>query len=250
MSTLRMATLSLRLLLASLTLAAGGCAQLPAGGLQEALDALTPTPRVEAVAIELPPAPRPTVRVGDTYVYGASSVRRVAAVTPTALTWSTTDGERFRSSRDFFAPLLEQTRAQQRHRSTLDGQPGALWPLSVGKQVSFEETRVTWLATVDREITARLRWDCEVQDARLSSVPAGDFETFHVVCKAYRPGLFLPLQTVTWDYAPSLGHYVRRTWFEGGRARQATLAAALPAALATPPRIAAALQRLAQSAAP
>jgi hypothetical protein len=190
------------------------------------------------------------VREGDTYVFGASSVRRVAAVTATGLIWSTTDGERFRSSREFFAPLLEQSRPQQRRSSTLSGQPAALWPLSVGKRVSFEETRTTWLATVDREIITRLRWDCEVQDARLSSVPAGDFETFHVVCKAYRQGFFLPLQTVTWDYAPSLGHYVRRTWFEGGRARQATLAAALPAALATPPRLAATLQRLAESATP
>lgn len=239
-----------RFLLASLVLAVSACAQLPAGGLQDALDALTPAPRVETVAIELPPAPRPAVRTGDTYVFGASSVRRVAAVTTTGLTWTTTDGERYRSSRDFFAPLLEQSRPQQRHRSTLSGQPGALWPLSVGRQVSFEETRVTWLATVDREITTRLRWDCEVHDTRLSSVPAGDFDTFHVVCKAYRPGFFLPLQTVTWDYAPSLGHYVRRTWFEGGRAREATLAAALPASLATPPRIAATLQRLAASAAP
>lgn len=239
-----------RWVLAPLALVISGCAQLPAGGLQDALDALTPTPRAQTVTIELPPAPRPAVRTGDTYVFGASSVRRVAAVTATGLTWTTTDGERYRSSREFFAPLLEQARPQQRHRSTLSGQPGALWPLSVGRQVSFEETRVTWLATVDREITTRLRWDCEVQDARLSSVPAGDFETFHVVCKAYRQGFFLPLQTVTWDYAPSLGHYVRRTWFEGGRAREATLAAALPASLATPPRIAATLQRLAASATP
>lgn len=244
-----MASMSIRVLLASFSLAVGGCAQLPAGGLQEALEALTPAARPETVAIELPPAPRPSVRLGDTYVFGASSVRRVAAVTATGLTWSTTDGDRYRSSRDFFAPLLEQSRPQQRHRSTLSGQPAALWPLSVGKRVSFEETRVTWLGTVDREFTTRLRWDCEVQDARLSSVPAGDFEAFHVVCKAYRPGLFLPLQTVTWDYAPSLGHYVRRTWFEGGRPREAALAAALPAALATPPRIAATLQRLAASAA-
>lgn len=245
-----MAPAALRILTWTLALLVAGCAQLPAGGLQEALDALTPTPRVEAVAIELPPAPRPSVRAGDTYVYGASSVRRVAAVGATSLTWTTTDGQSFRSSREFFAPLLEQSNPRQRHRSTLSGQPGALWPLSVGKRVSFEETRVTWLATVDREVTTRLRWDCEVQDARLSSVPAGDFETFHVVCKAYRPGFFLPLQTVTWDYAPSMGHYVRRTWFEGGRSRQATLAAALPASLATPPRIAATLQRLAVSATP
>ena len=77
-------------------------------------------------------------------------------------------------------------------------------------------------------------------------MPAGDFETFHVRCKSYRQDFFLQLQTITWDYAPSLGHYVRRTWYERGRPRQSQLAAALPGALATAPRVAATLERLQQ----
>lgn len=224
----------------------GGCSNLPSGGLQDAIDAFTPAEPVLAIAPALPPAPRPSVRVGDTYVYGAASVRRVAAVTATALSWTTTDGQRLRTSRDFFAPVLEQTLPDRRITSRLSGQPGALWPLSVGKTVTFSESRYSELTALQRTIETSLRWECAVIDTRVSQVPAGDFETFHVTCKAFRSGFFLPLQTVTWDYAPSLGHYVRRTWFEGGRQRESQLGAALPGSLATASRLQATLQRLQQ----
>ena len=227
-----------------------GCSHLPSGGLQDAIDALTPAESVAARPPSLPPAPRPAVRVGDTYVFGATSVRRVAAVSTSALTWTTTDGQRQRTTRDFFTPVLEQTLPDRRITSELSGQPGALWPLSVGKTATFGESRTTSMNTsinaFNREVRTQLRWTCEVVDTRVSQVPAGDFDTFHVACKAYRQGFFLPLQTVTWDYAPSLGHYVRRTWFEGGRPRQSVLGAALPGPLATAPRIASTLQRLQQ----
>ena len=87
-----------------------------------------------------------------------------------------------------------------------------------------------------------------MRETRSVSVPAGDFDSFHVRCEALRADLpvRVPLQVVSWDYAPSLGHYVRRTWFDAGRQRETALAAALPAPLATPARIAATRQRLQQ----
>jgi hypothetical protein len=230
---------------------AAGCSHLPSGGLQDAIDALSPADSVAVTPPTLPPAPRPTVRVGDTYVFGATALRRVAAVSASTLTWTTTDGKRQRTTRDFFTPVLEQSLPDRRITSELSGQPGALWPLSVGKTATFGELRTvalnTSLTAFNRDITTQLRWTCEVVDTRVSQVPAGDFDTFHVACKAYRQGFFLPVQTVTWDYAPSLGHYVRRTWFEGGRQRQSVLGAALPGPLATAPRIASTLQRLQQT---
>ncbi|MDM7941441.1 MAG: hypothetical protein QUV35_02315 [Hydrogenophaga sp.] len=228
------------------TAATAACSHLPSGGLQDTIDAITLATPVTATAPVLAPAPRPAVRVGDTYVFGAASVRRVTSVSRTALTWSTTSGQALRTSRDFFTPVLEQTLPGRRIGSRIDGQPGALWPLSVGKSVTFTETRTTSPAVFNREAQVQLRWNCEVLDTRVSQVPAGDFDTFHVVCKAYRDGFPLPLQTVTWDYAPSLGHYVRRTWYEGGLQRGSQLGAALPGPLATPARLQATLERLQQ----
>jgi hypothetical protein len=89
-----------------------------------------------------------------------------------------------------------------------------------------------------------LQWTCEVQDIRLSVVPAGDFPTFHVVCRSRREGLPLVLQTARWDYAPSLGHFVRHSWNEGGRRHELVLSAALPGELATPQRLQRLLERL------
>jgi hypothetical protein len=58
-----------------------------------------------------------------------------------------------------------------------------------------------------------------------------------------------PIQVVYWDYAPRIGHYVRReSWLpRSGRRSVRELSAALPAALANPRRIDAVLERLAKA---
>ena len=235
---------------------AAGCSHLPSGGLQDAIDALSRD--TDSVAVlhrrpchlhRAPPCgwATPTCSAPRRCVGWLRSARRRADLDHHRR-------KRQRTTRDFFTPVLEQTLPDRRITSELSGQPGALWPLSVGKTATFSESRTVALSTsitaFNRDITTQLRWTCEVVDTRVSQVPAGDFDTFHVACKAYRQGFFLPVQTVTWDYAPSLGHYVRRTWFEGGRQRQSVLGAALPGPLATAPRIASTLQRLQQTQQP
>ena len=229
------------------TLAVAGCAQLPAVPfhgdtlLDQTRTALDTRPQ----RVELAPAARPTLQRGDTFVFGRSAVTRVAATSAQTLTWTLPDGRSLRGTRDFFAPALSADHPGRHVDSTIDGDPSALWPLAAGKRVSFGETRRTTWAETGHVSEARRRWDCEVVDARMSFVPAGDFATWHVRCAAFSPNFPLPLQTITWDYAPSLGHYVRRTWFEDRRQREVMLSAALPGKAATPARIEAVLARLA-----
>jgi hypothetical protein len=236
-----------RTVTASTALALGGCAQLPAvpfhgdALLEETRVALDTRPQ----RIELAPAPRPNLQRGDIFVFGRSTVSRVNAAGTQSLTWTLPDGRSVRSTRDFFAPALSADYPGRRVESTISGNPSALWPLVAGKRVSFEETRRTTWSETSHVQELRRRWDCEVVDARVSFVHAGDFATWHVRCRAYSPNFPLPLQTITWDYAPALGHYVRRTWFEERRQRVAMLSAALPGKLATPARIDAVLARLA-----
>lgn len=229
-------------------LALGGCAQLPAVPFHpdtlfdQTRTALDTRPQ----RITLAPAPRPALQRGDTFVFGRSAVARVAAADAQTLTWTLPDGRSLRGTRDFFAPALASEPPGRRIESTIDGDPGALWPLATGKRVSFAETRrTTWIETGQVQ-TQQRRWECEVVDARVSFVPAGDFATWHVRCNAFAPNFPLPMQTVTWDYAPSLGHYVRRTWFEDRRQREVMLSAALPGKVATQARIDAVLARLAE----
>src|SRR5690606_35038829 len=90
------------------TLAIAGCAQLPAvpfhgdALLDETRAALDTRPQ----RIELAPAARPTLQRGDAFVFGRSTVPRVAATSPQTLTWTLPDGRSLRCTRDFFAPAL------------------------------------------------------------------------------------------------------------------------------------------------
>ncbi|HRP25608.1 hypothetical protein [Thauera sp.] len=236
-----------RTVAASAALALGGCAQLPAvpfhgdSLLEQTRAALDTRPQ----RIELAPAARPNLQRGDTFVFGRSTISRVSAASAQSLTWTLADGRSLRGTRDFFVPPLAADYPGRRVQSTISGQPASLWPLAAGKRVSFEETRRTTWTETGYVATVHRRWDCEVVDARVSFVPAGDFAAWHVRCNAYAPNFPLPLQTITWDYAPSLGHYVRRSWFEERRQRVAMLSAALPRGVATPARIEAVLARLA-----
>lgn len=226
-----------------LVLALSGCAQLPTGLVTDAQDALS-QPDVPAPALLLPPALRPAYRVGDTFVFGRTGVERVSRVMRDTLEWTGLEGQVFLTRTDFFAPLLQQNRWGRDIRSSLRGNPAALWPLQVGRRVSFEEDRTEPGLLPGSERQATLQWTCEVQDIRLSVVPAGDFPSFHVVCRSRREGLPLVLQTARWDYAPALGHFVRHSWNEGGRRHELELSAALPGELATPQRLQRLLERL------
>lgn len=224
------------------------CATLPAIGLDDPDRMIASSAQALAnrtVPANLPPAARPHRVRGDTFIYGGTRVRRITAIDGRGIAWITEDGSQQHSGLDFFTPRTRYTTPTGQVDSTIDGDPGKLWPLAPGNKVSFVETRhTTWTRGGNRR-SQTFRWECEVADMRMSYVPAGDFETFHVICRSYLPVLFVPVQVVAWDYAPLLGHYVRRTWFSAGKQRQTMLSAALPGKLATPKRIAAAVERLA-----
>jgi len=226
-----------------------GCSQIPAVGLHldEVVDGVRQAFDVGPVPVSLAPAPRPRYQRGDTFFFGRTTMRQLRSVSPKALEWTTEDGDTIVTTADFFAPYLGYTPPGQRVESRLKGDPSALWPLEIGKRVSFEETRRITHDNTGTVRTRAFRWQCEVVDARLSIVPAGDFDTFHVRCRSFYPSFPLPLQEVSWDYAPSLGHFVRRTWLDGRRTRELQLTAALPGRVATERRRAAVRERLAMA---
>jgi len=226
------------------TLLLSACSGLPqlSDELPPGVDSRTPP---ATVPVALAPAPRPSLRPGDTFFYGRSTVLRLLRQDDRAH-WSRTSAPTaFASTGDFFAPPLRTESPSLLTESTLEGRPADLWPLAAGKTVRFSERRqMTWPA-LRLSRAARFDWNCQVVDARMSYVPAGDFETFHVRCEGRSDSLLFPTERLSWDYAPQMGHPVRQTWFAGGRERVATLSAALPGALASEERIAGVLRRLA-----
>lgn len=239
---LRLAPWALWALLATLA----GCQSLPSGLVGEMQRSMQTEAAAVRVPVVLPPAPRPVYRVGDSFVFGRSSVRTVSAVAPGAITWrggSAAPGEpvqSYRSAPELFAPVLDFPGQADAPVSRLTNREGSLWPLQAGRRTRFDEWRRASPAAAER----RHRWTCEVGTPRMVSVPAGDFATYPVSCRSSQDGLPLATQVLSWDYAPSLGHYVRRNWLDNGRQREAVLSAALPAELATPERLARVLQRL------
>lgn len=232
--------------LVAVAAALGGCQHLPSGLLGDAQRSLQRDETGARAPVVLAPAPRPTLRVGDSFIFGRGSVRTVSAVAPDAITWrnaSAAPGDevlRYRTSPDLFAPVLDQPSRADAPVSRITDREGSLWPLQAGRRASFDERRRATPGAPER----RLRWTCEVGSPRMVSVPAGDFATYPVTCSARQDPMPLATQVLTWDYAPSLGHYVRRSWLDNGRQRETVLSAALPAELATPERIARVVQRL------
>lgn len=242
----------LSVMLASLVVL-GGCASLErvAEDVDRAVAEVRESVYGVQTAIELPPADRPIYREGQTFIYDRDSVRQVRELGDGFVSWGSGDRELFRTSEHFFLPRVYQDYDDRTRRRTFDGDPGALWPLAVGKQVEFVEQRSIYLKQSGTTERTTRRWQCEVGESRVSHTPAGDFDSHRVTCRSYREGFsslrsLSPVQVVYWDYAPSLGHYVRReSWSpRSGRRTVRTLSAALPAELANPARIDAVLQRL------
>jgi hypothetical protein len=208
-----------------------------------------------AAPIELPPAEPPVYRPGTVFVYNRDRLRQVAWVADGEIQWRDRDGPLFRTSEHFFLPRTFQDYRDRTLRREFIGDPGALWPLAVGNEVEFvEQRRIERKETQTVDETTR-RWRCSVDDARVSQTPVGPFDSFRVTCRSYREGFrsirgLSPVQVVRWDYAPQMGHYVRReSWLpRSGRRHLTELSAALPASLVTRQRIDALLRRLANDA--
>ena len=234
-------TLLLATTAALLTACAGGPEALQRLGdlLQEGLD------RNPVVVATPPKALRPRVaEVGDAFIYGRTTLHQVQRQRGSTTEWRVGENQSYSTGPHFFVPALSRQSAGRQMTSVIEGDPGQLWPLQPGKQVRFTEIRRVNLP-FGLQQSGAVQWACEVVDARMSYVPAGDFETYHVTCDGRADSVWFPRERLSWDYAPALGHYVKRSWFSGSGRRDAVLAAALPGTLATPERLAAVLQRLA-----
>jgi hypothetical protein len=66
-------------------------------------------------------------------------------------------------------------------------------------------------------------WACKVGSRHDTTTPAGAFQVFTIGCELYSPVNMRLLERVTWDYAPDLGHYVRRTNVDYLAARTSTI---------------------------
>jgi hypothetical protein len=174
-------------------------------------------------SVSLPPAPLPTYQQGDSFVYqdrkGVSRVRRVVSVKGDRVDWVTEEDYRFTTYRNPFLPSLSWDGESSSGTMTSPLIPDQLWPL---EYKNYAEIRPTYRKLEkDNGKTSEYEehWRCKVNKPRNTTVPAGTFKTYKVLCRRYDPNDRKKVtRTHIWYYAPAVGHFVKRIKkYESGR---------------------------------
>ncbi len=211
MTTLRRPTAGFRtarsaLLFAALLLVAG-CQSL--GIETPSFDIAKKTPRY----VNLPPAPLPSYRAGDSFVYrdntGAERVRTVVRVAGEQVDWVTEEGYRFTSLRNFALPPLSWEGTSSAGKMLGRPDPSLLWPLREGNRADITVRYHKRYKTRAETKTYEEHWFCRVNRPRVVEVPAGAFDAYEVVCKRLNAKKRVT-RTHIWYYAPKVGHFVKR----------------------------------------
>lgn len=200
-----------------------------------------------AAAATLPgPVALPQYERGDAFVFSDGRVERVVADDGARMTWSGLSGASYKRSRNFIVPVLQWRSGRASGLREVRGNPDALWPIEKSKSARFRvitETRATPQASTKRSVSL---WVCKTAKPRVFTVPVGQYSAVPVLCDRYSPTTMRLLERREWDYAPELGHYIRRVTINYLRGTTRTIE--LVAALSGPAANKARLTALARSA--
>jgi hypothetical protein len=192
-----------------------------------------------AAAVFSAPVSLPEYEPGDAYVFSDGRVERVIASDKARMTWAGLSGSSYRRSPNFVVPVLQWRSGRGTGKREVRGNPDALWPIGSGKSARFRvitETRANPQAASRRSVSL---WVCKTSKPRSYTVPAGTYDTIPVKCDRYSPTTMRLLEQREWDYAPELGHYVRRVTvnYLRGTTRTTELVAALSGPAANKARL-------------
>lgn len=206
---------------------------------------------VAAAAAFAAPVPLPDYEPGDAFVFSDGRVERVINAEGARMTWAGLGGTSYQRSRNFVVPVLEWRNGRSTGRREVHGKPDALWPIGKGKSARFRvvtETKANAQSPVRRSVSL---WVCKADKLKAYTVKAGTFETIPVKCDRYSPTTKRLLEQREWDYAPELGHYVRRVTvnYLRGTTRTVELVAALSGPAASKARLTALARAARQSGA-
>lgn len=161
---------------------------------------------------------QPRYVVGTVFIYSNGSWDKVESTQPGTVNWINHKGSRSSGASDFtFRPAVwESTNAYGRREFSaaeflFSEVPTSLWPLQVGKKSGFVEQN-TWQPRggSPRDFTAY--WSCRVDGKEKVRVPAGEFDTWKIICARYsgsmRSSTAFAREYRTWYYAPEISHWV------------------------------------------
>lgn len=183
----------------------------------------------------------PQYRPRDAFVFSDGRVERVLRVKGDKVTWAGLSGSSYVRSRNFILPVESwRSRAGVGQRKVF-GRPDSLWPVVRPRSAGFRvvaQTRIKPRAPMRRAVTL---WTCQSQKPRILRLAIGTFNTIPFKCDRFSALNMRLLERLEWDYAPELGHYVRRASVDYLRSvrRSIDLVAALSGPAATVRRLAA-----------
>ena len=188
-----------------------------------------------------PPAEMPNYAVGDAFVFSDGRVEQVVAIDGDIVTWRGLQGGTYQRHRNFVTPPSSWRMDQGEGRRIPSPRAAEIWPLKPGKSVRFtviNETRLSAQKAWERNMSL---WTCGVGPRHDTRTPAGVFEVQTISCELYSPVNMRLLERVAWDYAPDVGHYVRRSNVDylAARSFSIVLTSALHGRAATRERLAA-----------
>lgn len=146
---------------------------------------------------------------GDTFVYSDGRVETVAEVEDDRVRWRSNDGSVTTAFSDFVLPAIRRETTLLSEETTVDIEPGALWPLKAGREISFSaKTEVTHKFSPGPRGEVLSQWQCLVDPPQAVSVEAGTFDALRVSCRNTEASSQGPSQRV-WYYAPRMRHVIR-----------------------------------------
>lgn len=203
-----------------------------------------------ATAFAFPaPIPLPDYEPGDAFVFSDGRVERVVKTDAARMTWSGLSGASYQRSRNFVVPVLAWRSGRATGRREVHGNPDELWPIGKSKSARFRvvtETQANAQASPRRSVSL---WVCKTSKMKAFTVKAGTYDAIPFKCDRYSPTTMRLLEQREWDYAPELGHYIRRVTvnYLRGTTRKVELVAALSGPAASKARLTALARAARQS---
>ncbi len=159
----------------------------------------------------LKPMAKPAIKAGETKVWrggGKEWMEMVMAVDESTASYAQTDGCRITRPHEEFSPWLKWEGCAfgsgEGSGKLIDG---TIWPLKTGTKFVYE-----YAGRDHRGRSWQGRMDCTVEGTARIAVPAGEFDTYRLVCDTKN------IRRV-WHIAPKLGTTVKfsRKRFDGSR---------------------------------
>lgn len=181
----------------------------------------------------------PDYEGGDAFVFSDGRVERVVRSSGDTVIWAGLSGPTYTRSRNFIVPVLSWRSGRGTGSREVYGNPDALWPMERPRSVRFRvvsETRNSPEASLKRSVAL---WVCKSGKPRSFTVKAGVFDAVPVVCDRYSSTTMRLMERREWDYAPEIGHYIRRVSINylRGSKREVELVAALSGPAASAARL-------------